>query len=99
MTVKIRFLLYLESSPELRNGQKDVEIKLSDGATFGDLLLGLESNFGPELSNEIYDSEKHSTRDMVLAIINGVLAHNLQRTDTALSDGDTVIFVPYVSGG
>ena len=99
ITVNIKFLLHLDSSPELRNGKKVVTMDLEDGATFGLLLRSLESNFGSALSGELYDPVKHRTAELVLAMINGTLSHNLEGTDTALGHGDNIIFVPLATGG
>jgi len=89
----------LESSPELRNGKKIVPVEISEGATFGELLRGLEGLFGPELAGEIYDPARQSMQHMVIATIRGVLAHNLEGTDTVLYEGDSVIFLPLAMGG
>ena len=99
ITVDIKFMLYLESAPELTMGKKTVRMELDDGSTFGDLLEGLSGAFGSGLAGEIYDPATRSPREMVRAIINGVLAHNFDGTDTVLRHGDTVIFVPLVMGG
>jgi len=92
-------MLYLESSADLCLGKKVVDVELKEGATFGDLLGELEHNFGSELSNEIYDSRKQAMHEMVKAILNGVLVHNLDGSDTALDQGDSIIFVPFAVGG
>ena len=99
ITVDIKFMLYLESAPELAMGKKIVPVELNEGSTFGDLLEGFAGVFGPELAGEVYDPATRSPRDMVRAIINGVLAHNFDGTDTVLRQGDTIIFVPLVMGG
>ena len=92
-------MLYLESSADLCLGKKVVDVELKEGATFGDLLDGLERNFGSKLSNEIYNSGKRAMQEMVKAIVNGVLVHNLDGSDTALNQGDSIIFVPFAVGG
>ena len=92
-------MLYLMSSPDMSVGKKVVPVELKDGATFGDLLEVLEPNFGPRLAEEIFDPRTRSTQTLVRAIINGVLAHNLEDTETVLHQGDSVIFVPVASGG
>ena len=92
-------MLYLESSADLCLGKKVVDIELKEGATFGDLLDELEPHFGSELANEIYDSGKKALQDMVKAIVNGVLVHNFDGSDTALNNGDSIIFVPFAVGG
>ena len=92
-------MLHLDSSPELRNGKKVVTVELEDGATFGRLLMGLESNFGSALSKELYDPVKQRTAELVLAMINGTLSQNLDGTDTVLQHGDNIIFVPLATGG
>ena len=93
-------MLYLKVTKDLSMGKKSVPIELKDGSTFGDLLKGLEQNFGSELAEEIYDSREQSLQVMVWATINGVLTHNLSDgLDTALHHGDTIIFLPLVMGG
>ena len=97
--VNIKFVLYLESASDLSMGKKSVSAELEEGAKFGDLLDALERNFGSPLANEIYDPQQRSMHDSVKATINGVLAHNLDDTETLLQHGDNIIFVPFVSGG
>ena len=92
-------MLYLKSSLDLSIGKKVIPVKLQEGSTFGDLLEGLEDNFGSALAKEIYDPQTRSLQEMVRVIINGVLAHNFDGTDTVLHHGDTVTFVPLVMGG
>ena len=99
MTVSVKFMLYLESAPELSVGKKTISVEVKDGATFGELLEGLDKHFGAALAKEIYDPGKRALQDMVLAIINGTLVHNFDDTDTVLHNGDTIIFVPIVMGG
>ena len=99
MTVSIKFLLYLESSSDFSMGKKVVSAELKEGSTFGILLQELENNFGSALAEEIYDSGKQSMKELVIASINGVLAHNLEGSDTMLNEGDTVIFLPLAVGG
>ena len=99
ITVNIKFLLYLESSPELSIGKKVVPVELEDGATFGGFLSEIESNFGADVADVIYDPRAQSLQEMVRAIVNGVLVHNLHGVDTVLQQGDDIIFVPFVMGG
>jgi|GEM_PF-577115 len=99
MTVNIQFLLYLESFPDFSMGKKVVPVELDEGSTFGGLLKELERSFGSALAQEAYDQQKQSLQDNVLAIINGVLSHNLDGSDTVLRQGDTIIFVPLITGG
>ena len=99
MMVNIQFLLYLESFPDFSMGKKVVPVDLDEGSTFGVLLEELEHSFGPALAEEVYDQQKQSLQDNVLAIINGVLSHNLDGSDTVLHQCDTVIFVPLITGG
>ena len=100
ITIDIKFMMYLESSAELSIGRKGVSSELKEGATFRDLLEGLEHDFGLALAEEIYDPEKRAMRDSVRATLNGVLAHNMPGgLDTVLQHGDAVIFVPLLAGG
>ena len=99
ITVSVSFMLYLESSPDLRMGKKVISVQLEEGATFGDLLRDFESNFGSALAKEIYDPEKHSLKELVKALVNGVLSQNLDGDNTALHQGDNIVFVPLVMGG
>ena len=92
-------MLYLQSSEDLAMGKRDVAVELEEGSTFGELLEGLEDNFGSELAEEIYDSQAQSLQEGVLALINGTFAHNFDGTDTILHHGDTIIFVPLIYGG
>jgi molybdopterin converting factor small subunit len=99
MTVNIQFLLYLESFPDFSMGKRIVPAELDEGSTFGALLKALENSFGSALAEEVYDPQKQSMHENVLAIINGVLSHNLDGADTILRQGDKVVFVPLITGG
>jgi len=99
MTVSIRFMLSLKTTPELSLGKKTVTIELDDGSTFGDLLRGLDSHFGPTLADEIYDSQNHSVRETAKPIINGSSLHNLDGMDTILHPGDSILFIPLITAG
>ena len=99
ITVSVSFMLYLDSSPELSIGKKVFDMEIDDGATFVELLEGLEPSFGPALAEEIYDSKKQQLQELVKAILNGVLVQNLDGMRTVLKHGDTIVFVPLVMGG
>ena len=99
IAVSIKFMMYLQSAADLAMGKKEVTVELEEGTTFGGLLEGLERNFGPDLAKEIYDPQARSLKEAVLALINGTHSHNLNGTDTALHQGDSIVFVPLIYGG
>ena len=91
--------MFIESAPGLSMGREVVSVELEEGATFGELLAGLEGRFGPELANELYDPRTQSLQELVRALVNGTLVHNFAGTDTVLHHGDAIIFVPLIMGG
>ena len=99
MTVSLRFMLNLKTTPDLSLGKKTVTIELDDGLTFGELLRGLDRHFGPALADEIYDSQNHSMRETAKPIINGSPLHSLDGIDTVLHQGDSILFIPLITAG
>ena len=99
ITVSIIFMLNLKSSPELKLGKKTVEVEIDEGTAFGDFLSGLERHFGPELADEIYDSQNSALRETAKPIINGSPIHNLAGMDTVLRQGDNILFLPLITAG
>ena len=89
----------MEQFPDISNGKKVVSLELEDGATFGGLLVELNNSFGDDMAEVIYDPLTQSLQEMVRAVVNGVLVHNLEGTDTVLHQGDDIIFVPFIMGG
>jgi len=92
-------MLYLDSSPDLSIGKKILSVELKEGSNFAELLKELADKYGPELVKEIYDPQKSTLHEMVRALVNGSLVHNLNDMDTVLKQGDNIVFVPLIMGG
>ena len=76
-------------------GQKTVEDEYPDDFDVGDLLRGLEDEYG--LDGELV--EDGQVRAQVNVLLNGRNILHEDGLDTPLEDGDTVSVFPPVAGG
>lgn len=75
-------------------GQKTVDREFSDGATAGEVLADLESEF-PELDL----LEDGDLRPQINVLRNGRGVVHMEGVETVLEDGDTLSIFPPVAGG
>jgi molybdopterin synthase sulfur carrier subunit len=78
-------------------GQKTVHQEFDDGATVGEVLASLESEYDDLEGNLLADDG--DIRDMLSILKNGREVVHLEGTDTVMEDGDTLSVFPPVAGG
>ncbi len=77
-------------------GQKTVHREVDDGATVGDLLAALESEYDGLAGELVVDGE---LREHLSVLLNGRDVVHQEGLDTPLSEGDAVSVFPPVAGG
>jgi len=95
MQIKIQYLGLVKT---FTNKMQD-EITLETGATLSDLLKKLASEFGRQLSHEIYEEGAKDVKPMFTVMVNGIVMGQLNGVETRLKDGDKVILMPLMTGG
>ena len=75
--------------------QKD-EVELG-GTTVGEVLAGLTNQFGG-LKQHLFNDEG-KLRSFVNVYLNDEDIRYLEKTDTAVKDGDTITIIPSIAGG
>ncbi|WP_248897915.1 ubiquitin-like small modifier protein 1 [Haloplanus halobius] len=78
-------------------GQKTLEHEFEDGATVGEVLATLESEYGG-LEGQILDDEGGLQPNLNI-LKNGREVLHMEGTDTVMEDGDTLSVFPPVAGG
>lgn len=78
-------------------GQKVLEREFDAGATVGDVLAAIESEF-PELAGDILD-EEGAIKPQLSVLKNGREVIHIEGTETPMADGDTLSVFPPVAGG
>ena len=91
MTISVRLPTVLRP---FANGQKSVE---ANGATVGDVVLGLVEQFPGMKPNLLGDDG--SLHRFVNVYVNDEDVRYLDKMDTALEDGDELSILPAVAGG
>lgn len=77
-------------------GQKTIERSYDDGATVGDVLADLETEFDG-LEGQLLDDGE--IRPQLSILKNGRDVTHAQGPDTPLEDGDSVSLFPPIAGG
>ncbi|MDG5778060.1 ubiquitin-like small modifier protein 1 [Haloarculaceae archaeon H-GB2-1] len=78
-------------------GQKTIGREFDDGATVGEVLAALESEYDGLEGNLLADDG--DIRDMLSILKNGREVVHLDGTETLMEDGDTLSVFPPVAGG
>ena len=78
-------------------GKKKFDLNIP-GTTVKDLIEELIRTYGPKVRKVLYD-EKGAFDPMIQIALNGEKWIAADRHDTALSEGDTLIFMILLAGG
>lgn len=78
--------------------KREITFSVEDGTTIRGLLEIMCSQYGPELETKIYVDKDKGLLNLNL-YLNGRHIHFLGGLDTVLRDEDTVLLIPYASGG
>lgn len=81
------------------SGNRWVSVKLSEGATVGDVIQRLVESFAPEFKEALVDPVLHEPWPNALILVNGKEVNVLEGVGTVVGDGDEVVFVPVTHGG
>jgi len=93
MELELRFFANYRSAV----GQKTIPREYDDGATVGDVLAGLESEFDG-LEGDLLDDEGE-IRPQLSVLKSGREVEHMDGVETGLEDGDTLSVFPPVAGG
>lgn len=95
VSVKVRAIMDLADA----FGCREQTVSLPDGARVADLLARLEARYGERFTGICYEPGSRRLSARVQVLVNGRNIALLEGTDTALSDGDDVFFLPPAMGG
>ena len=96
LRVKVDYLGSIKQTLGLRQSE---EIELRDDASLFDLLHMLAEKHGEAFKKSVYEPKDIDLKPYYILSVNGVLLNQLSGLETALKDGDRLIFMPVVTGG
>jgi MoaD family protein len=94
--MKIKLKIFLPLLPEVI-GRKELEIAFA-GETVNDLIEHLVAQYGRKARKALYDSTG-KLDPVIQVLLNGKEWITHDRLDTALQDGDEVMFMIMMAGG
>lgn len=94
--MKVNLKLFLPVLPEVI-GRRELEVEFA-GETVNDLIEHLVARYGRKARQALYD-EKGKLDPVVQVLLNGKEWVTHDRLDTALQEGDTVMFMVMMAGG
>ena len=96
MTVTVDYLGSIKQTLELKQPE---QMHLKDDASLVDLLSMLAEKHGDSFKKSVYEPKDTDLKPYYILSVNGVLLNQLSGLETALKDGDRLIFMPVVTGG
>jgi molybdopterin synthase sulfur carrier subunit len=94
MTVSVKFIGSFRSL----SGKNRLALKLENAAPFSEVVKKIAEGL-PRLEEALIDPECGSPKTNMLVLVNGKEISVLNGLETAIKDGDEVVFVPVVHGG
>ena len=94
--MKVNLKLFLPVLPEVI-GRKELEVEFA-GETVNDLIEHLVAQYGRKAGKALYDSTG-KLDPVIQVLLNGKEWVTHDRLDTALQDGDEVMFMIMMAGG
>jgi MoaD family protein len=94
MTVSVRFIGSFHSL----SGKGTLELRLGRPCRIRDVIKMIAEEL-PKLELALIDPESENPKTNLLIIVNGQEMSVLDRFETAIKDGDEMVFVPIVHGG
>lgn len=94
--MKVKLKIFLPLLPEVI-GRKELEIEFA-GETINDLVEHLVAQYGRKAKKALYDSTD-KLDPVIQVLLNGKEWITHDRLDTALQDGDEVMFMIMMAGG
>jgi len=80
------------------SGAREIALAYSEGFLLKDLILKVVTE-KPGLESSLIDRHLEDPKPNALVLVNGREISVLKGLETALKDGDEVVFVPVVHGG
>jgi MoaD family protein len=90
---------YLGSIKQTLGLKQAEQFDLKDDASLVDLLSMLAEKHGDPFKKSVYEPEDPDLKPYYILSVNGVLLNQLNGLETALKDGDHLMFMPVVTGG
>jgi MoaD family protein len=94
--MKVHLKIFLPVLPEAI-GRKELTVEF-EGQTVNDLIEYLVARYGRKAKQALYD-EKGELDQVIQVLLNGEKWITRDQLDTALQDGDSVIFMMMMAGG
>jgi len=94
MTVNVKFIGSFRSL----SGQDKLALNLENTAPFREVVKKIVKEL-PRLEQALIDPEGESPKTNMLVLVNGKEIGVLNGLETAIEDGDEMVFVPVVHGG
>ena len=94
--MKVNLRIFLPKLPEAI-GRKELEVEFA-GGTIQDLIDHLIAQYGRKAKQALLD-EKGELDPVVQVLLNGEVWITRDHLDTALQDGDSVVFMMMMAGG
>ncbi|UCF60931.1 MAG: MoaD/ThiS family protein [Anaerolineaceae bacterium] len=94
--MKVHLKIFLPALPEAI-GDNELIVEF-DGTTVRDLIETLVDRYGQKAKEALYD-EKGQFDPLVQVLLNGEEWLAQDQLDTALNDGDSIIFMMMMAGG
>ena len=96
MKVTVDYLGSIKQTLALKQAE---QVELKDDASLIDLLSMLADKHGEPFKKSVYEPKDSDLKPYYILSVNGVLLNQLSGLETALKDGDRLIFMPVVTGG
>ena len=84
---------------QVSSGRSQVQVRLVENATVGDVVEKLVESLPPEFKEALVDPVLREPWPNALIIVNGKEIGVLDEVGTVVGDGDEVVFVPVTHGG
>ena len=94
--MKVNLRIFPPKLPEVI-GRKELEVEFA-GSTIQDLIDHLVARYGRKAEQALFD-EKGELGPVVQVLLNGEAWITRDQLDTALQDGDSVVFMMMMGGG
>jgi molybdopterin synthase sulfur carrier subunit len=94
--MKVNLEIFLPVLPEAI-GRRELEVEFA-GETVNDLIEHLVAKYGRQARQALYD-EKGELDPVIQVLVNGEAWVYHDQLDTALQDGDHVVFMVMMAGG
>lgn len=78
--------------------ERRVEMEVPDGSTIDALIDVIHDKYGKAEGAKIFE-RKASISNVLVILLNGTDIRREDGLDTALHDGDVIVFMPVIAGG